>query len=484
VQTVDAIVVGSGPNGLSAAITLAQAGWTVRVHEAASTPGGGMRTAELTLPGFRHDVCSACHPMGVLSPFLSTLPLEEHGLRWRSSDVSVAHPLDDRPAALLTGDVDATAAGLGADGAAYRRMLDPFVRDGEALFADALAPLGVPAHPLVLGRFGLEAWRSAVGLAARFADTPARALLAGCAAHATQPLDNPFTAAMTLMFLVAGHRRAWPVAEGGSQAIADAMVGVLASLGGEVVCDAPVTDLRELPACRVVVFDTSPDQLAVLGRPWLPDRYVGALEHYRYGPGSFKVDWALDGPIPWRDPRVATASTVHLGGPLEAIAAHERAVFEGRHTEDPYVLLVQQSVLDPSRAPAGQHTGYAYMHVPHGSQRDCTALIEGQIERFAPGFRDRILARHVTSPAGFRSYNANYVGGAVTGGVADWRQLFTRPVARVDPYTSPHPRLFIGSASTPPGGGVHGMCGHHAARSVLQRAARLEPCRPAEWSPC
>lgn len=481
-DTVDTIVIGSGPNGLAAAITLAQAGWKVRVLEAAPTPGGGMRTAESTLPGFLHDVCSACHPMGVLSPFLSTLPLREHGLTWLEPKVSVAHPLDEGPAALLAGSVDETAAGLGLDGAAYRALMDPFVANGEALFADALAPLGVPSHPLVMARFGLEAWRSAVGLAGRFQTDGARALLAGCAAHATQPLENPFTAAMTLMFLVAAHRRPWPVAAGGSATIARAMVSYLESLGGEVVCDQRVTDLRDLPACKAVLFDTSPDQLASLGSTWLPPNYVAALEHYRYGPGSFKVDWALDGPIPWRDPAVGSASTVHLGGRLEAIAAAERAAFEGRHTEDPYVLMVQQSSLDPSRAPAGKHTGYAYMHVPHGSRRDCTALIEAQVERFAPGFRDLVLARHVTRPEDFHSYNANYVGGAVTGGVADWRQLFTRPVARIDPYTTPHPRLFIGSASTPPGGGVHGMCGHFAAKSVLSRAADLSACRPAEWT--
>ena len=451
------------------------------VLEAADRPGGGMRTAELTLPGFLHDVCSACHPMGVLSPFLSTLPLEEHGLRWVFPEISVAHPLEGRPAALLRGSTDETAAGLGVDGSTYRALLDPLVRHGEALFEDALGPLGLPRHPLVLGRFGTVAWRSATSLAARFQTEEARALLAGCAAHAVQPLENPLTAAMTLMFLVAAHRRPWPVVAGGSEQLARALVSVLESLGGEVRCGERVTDLTELPPCRAVLFDTGPDQLATLGEPWLPAAYTAALRRYRYGPGSFKVDLALDGPIPWTDPRVGGASTVHLGGGLEAIAAHERAVFHGRMTEDPYVLLVQQSALDPSRAPEGKHTGYAYMHVPAGWEGEGSELLLGQIERHAPGFRDRILASHVTTPAGFQAYDANYVGGAVTGGVADWRQLYTRPVVRADPYSTPHPRLFIGSASTPPGGGVHGMCGYHAAGSLLSRIDDLAARSPGTW---
>ncbi|MCA9566324.1 MAG: NAD(P)/FAD-dependent oxidoreductase [Myxococcales bacterium] len=480
-QPVDVVVIGSGPNGLAAALRLASAGVSVRVLEAAATPGGGMRSAQLTLDGFVHDVCSACHPMGVLSPYLRTLPLADHGLRWVFPEISVAHPLPGRPAALLGGTVDATAAGLGVDGAAYRSLLDPLVRDGEALFEGALAPLGLPRSPLVMARFGTVAWRSAVGLARRFRDDPARALVAGCAAHATQPLENPLTAAMALVFLVAAHRSPWPVVEGGTGQLARAMVRLLEARGGEVLCGQRVTDLRDLPPCRAVLFDTSPDQLASLGGPWLPERYTAALRRFRYGPGAFKLDWALDGPIPWADPSVGRAVTVHLGGTLESIAAHERAVFAGRHTDDPYVLLVQQSAVDPTRAPAGKHTGYAYIHVPHGSTRDATDLIEAQVERAAPGFRDLILARHVTTPADFHAYDANYVGGAVTGGVADAAQLFTRPVARLDPYSTPSPRLFIGSASTPPGGGVHGMCGYHAAGSILGRLGSLDARSPSAW---
>ena len=471
----DAIVVGSGPNGLAAAIALAQAGAKVLVLEGRATPGGGLRTAELTLPGFHHDVCSACHPTGILSPFFTQLPLAEHGLTWLQSGVSVAHPLDDQQAVLLVDDVAETAAGLGADGARYEALIRPHLGDVPALLSDAMAPLGPPRHPLRMARFGLEAWRSATGLASRFSGDRARALIAGCAAHAVQPLENPLTAAMTLVFLLTAHERSWPVAQGGSGAIATALVSYLESLGGEVRCGVQVDALSELPPSRVVLLDTAPDQLARMGAPYLPARYVRRLERYVYGPGSFKVDWALSGPIPWADARVARAATVHLGGTLEDIARSERQAFEGTTPESPYVLLVQQSMLDPSRAPDGQHTGYAYCHVPHGSTEDMTARIEAQVERFAPGFSDLILARHTTSPTDFVAYNPNYVGGAVTGGLADATQLFTRPVARLDPYSTPNPRLYLCSAATPPGGGVHGMCGYYAAQSALRALAGLAP---------
>lgn len=473
----DAIVIGSGPNGLAAAVELARSGASVLVREAADTLGGGTRTRELTLPGFHHDVCSACHPMGILSPFFRSLDLQDHGLTWASSDVSIAHPLDDGPAVLLTRSIEDTAEGLGIDGAAYARLVRPFVERVHDLLPDALGPLGVPTHPFLLARFGLTGLWSARGLAGRFRNERARALLAGCAGHATQPLENPLTAAMTLMFLVSGHAEDWPVAVGGSRAISDALASVLRALGGHIETRAPVTSLAELPETRVVLFDTSPDQLATLGRDLLPERYLRQLRGYRYGPGSFKVDWALDGPIPWADPDVGRAATVHLGGTLDEIALGERQAFRGEVPERPYVLLVQQSALDPGRAPAGKHTGYAYCHVPAGCDVDMTDIIEAQVERFAPGFRDTILARHTMGPAQFHAYSANYVGGAVTGGVADWRQLFTRPAIRLDPYSTPSPRLYLCSASTPPGGGVHGMCGYHGARSALRRMGRLEPIR-------
>lgn len=471
------MVIGSGPNGLAAAVELARHGASVLVREAKPTIGGGTRTAALTLEGFRHDVCSACHPMGILSPFFRSLPLERHGLTWASSGVSVAHPLDGEPAVLLTRSIARTAEGLGVDARRYERLVTPFVRRAHDLLEDALGPLGVPRHPFLLARFGWRGLPSAAGLARRFDDPRSRALIAGCAGHATQPLENVLTAAMTLMFLVTAHVEDWPVAVGGSEAIGRALAGVLREHGGRIETDAPVTSLDELPPCRVVLFDTSPDQLARLGADHLPAGYRRRLERYRYGPGSFKVDWALDGPIPWADERVAEAATVHLGGTLEEIAHAEREVYAGRHVERPYVLLVQQSALDATRAPAGRHTGYAYCHVPAGSTRDMTGAIEAQIERFAPGFRDRVLARSARSPADLEAYSANYVGGAVTGGVADWAQLFTRPVARLDPYTTPNPRLYLCSASTPPGGGVHGMCGYHAARSALRRLPRLAPRR-------
>lgn len=466
----DAIVIGSGPNGLSAAIVLAQGGARVLVVEAHPQPGGGMRTDALTLPGFQHDVCSGCHPFGVLSPFFRSLPLAQHGLRWQQSGLSYAHPLDDQPAVLSVDSVEETAIGLDEDAAAYQALVTPFLTTPETLFADALGPLRWPSDPAQFVRFGLRSLRSARGLAeAWFRGERARALAAGCGAHSIVPLETPLTGALTLLFLLAAHVEAWPIAEGGSKAIADALVSYFKSLGGQVKTGMTVTDLNQLPATRVVLFDTSPDQLARLGRDHLPARYIRRLERYRYGPGTFKVDFALDGPIPWSDPRVNQAATVHVGGTLEEIAFSEREMWHGLHTDRPFVMVVQQSALDKSRAPAGQHTGYAYCHVPHGSTQDMTEAITSQIERFAPGFRERILARHTMNTADFYSYNLNYVGGAITGGVADLTQLFTRPVARLDPYSTPNPRLYICSASTPPGGGVHGMGGYWAARSALKR---------------
>jgi phytoene dehydrogenase-like protein len=469
----DVVVIGAGPNGLAAAVRLAQAGAQVLVLEAQGTIGGGTRTAELTLPGFHHDVCSGVHPMGILSPYLRTLPLDAHGLRWIVPEVSVAHPLDDGPAVLLRPSLDDTIAELDAgDARAYRALVAPFLGDPHGLLADALAPLRVPRHPILMARFGLRGVRSAIGLAKRFRGARARALVAGCAGHAILPLDRALTGALALMFLFAGHVEAWPVAAGGSHAITRALASLLAAHGGRVETGVRVTSLAALPPARLYLFDTSPAQLASIAEPVLPARYVRRLRRYRYGPGVFKLDWALAGSIPWRDPRCRRASTVHVGGTLEEIAAAEAAVGRGLHPERPYLIVCQQSELDPSRAPAGQHTGYAYAHVPAGSTVDCTAMIEQQLERFAPGFRDLILARHVTTPATLERDNPNYVGGAITGGVADLGQLFTRPVARWNPYTTPNRRILICSASTPPGGGVHGMCGYHAATTALPRLDR------------
>jgi phytoene dehydrogenase-like protein len=475
-ESFDAVVVGSGPNGLSAAVALAQGGASVLVLEAADEIGGGTRTAELTLAGFRHDVCSAVHTTGILSPFFRSLPLEEHGLRWVVPRASVAHPLDNQPAVIMWRSVEETCAGLGADASSYRNLIAPFLDEPEGFFADALGPLGWPSHPGMFARFGLRAmWPASAFANWRFQQSRAKALFGGCAAHSILPLDKAFTAALGLIFAIAGHVEPWPVAAGGSDAIPRALGSLLRELGGEIRTGMRVTSPEELPAARVYLFDTSPDQLASIAKSVLPSGYLRRLGRYRYGPGAFKLDWALDGPIPWRDPNCIEASTVHLGGTLEEIAAGEATMFRGKHPERPFVLLCQQTQLDPGRAPDGKHTGYAYCHVPGGSTVDMTEAIENQVERFAPGFKDRILARHTMNTHDFHRYNPNYVGGAITGGVADMFQLFTRPVARLDPYTTPNPRVFICSASTPPGGGVHGMCGYHAAQSALGRLERFEP---------
>ncbi|MEM6348288.1 MAG: NAD(P)/FAD-dependent oxidoreductase [Bacteroidota bacterium] len=465
----DAVVIGSGPNGLSAAIELARNGAKVMVLEGHEEIGGGTRTAELTLPGFQHDYCSAVHPMGVLSPYWKALPLAEHGLEWVYSQASVAHPLDDEPAVMLYRSVEQTMANLGEDAAAWKKLVQPFVNRGEALLQDSLGPLSLPQNPLLLARFGLKAMRSAAGLArSKFQGDRAQALFAGCAGHSVLPLEMRFSAAIGLMFAVTGHMIDWPVAKGGSHSITKALASYFESLGGEIETGKWVQSLSELPSSKVVLFDTDPLQLASIADDSLPEGYRKRLRKYHYGPGAFKVDWALDGPIPWNDSQCRLASTVHVGGTLAEIAESEKAAWEGRISEKPFLILCQQSEFD-KRSPQGQHTAYAYCHVPHGSEVDMTERIENQIERFASGFKDLILAKHKTSPDDFHRYNPNYLGGAITGGAAHFAQLFTRPVARMNPYTTPNRRLFICSAATPPGGGVHGMCGYHAAKTALKR---------------
>ena len=474
-EAFDAVVVGSGPNGLAAAIELAKNGFSVCVLEAADTIGGGMRTLESTLPGYRHDECSAVHPLGILSPYFRELPLAEHGLEWVGFDASVAHPLDDGPAVCLTRGVEETSADLDpADAAAWERMVRPFLREPHDLLADLLGPIRLrPRRPVQMARFGMgAAWPATRYARRKFRGPRAQALFAGCAAHAVLPLDMLFTAALGLVFAVTAHVETWPCARGGSASIASALESLLRSLGGVTRCSSPVRRLADVPDARVILFDLAPRPFARIASDELPTGYVRRLERYVYGPGSFKLDWALEGPIPWRDSRVNGAATVHVGGTLEEIADSERAAWEGRVHERPYLILCQQSERDETRAPAGKHTGYAYCHVPNGCDEDMTERIEAQVERFAPGFRDRILARNATGPSGFESLNPNYVGGAVTGGAAHLPQLFTRPVARLNPYTTPNPKLFLCSASTPPGGGVHGMCGYHAARAAMRRLRR------------
>ncbi len=465
----DAIVVGSGPNGLAAAVTLAQAGGRVLALEAKSTVGGGTRTLELTLPGFRHDICSAIHPLGVESPVFKRLHLGRYGLTWVQPPLPVAHPQDDGPAAALHRDLDSTAHALGVDAPAWRTLFAPVVRDWDALASMTLAPLPIPRYPLTLARFGLAALQPAAWLAhSRFQSSQARALFGRLAAHAIQPLEKPLTASFGLVMGTLAHVGGWPLPRGGSQAIADALAACLTELGGEIVTGHTVTRLDELPPARAVLLDVTPRQFVILAGDQLPARYRRRLLRYRYGPGVCKVDYALSDPVPWRDPACAAAGTVHLGGTLAEIAAAERAVWQGRHPARPFVLTAQPSLFDPSRAPAGQHTLWAYCHVPHGSTLDVSAAIEAQIERFAPGFRECILARRVHTATDMAAYNPNYIGGDINGGVQDWRQLWSRPTLQVNPYATPLRGVYLCSSSTPPGGGVHGLCGYHAARAALR----------------
>lgn len=469
-QSYDIVIVGSGPNGLSAGIFLAQKGLKVLILEAAETVGGGTRTAELTLPGYRHDVCSAVHPMGVLSPYFQQLPLEDYGLEWVYPKASVAHPLDNEDAIILSKSIEETAENLGADGRAYAQLMQPLARRIDWLLEDSLKPLGIPKHPFFLAKFGIKAALSATSFGRLFfKEKRARALFAGNAGHSVLPLEKLFTAALGLVFSACGHAVNWPVAKGGSQAIADALLKCFEASGGEIQFSRQIKDFKELPEARAYLFDTDPLQVARIAEGELPKRYRRRLEKYNYGMGTFKIDYALNEPIPWRDKRCLDASTVHIGGSAEEIALSEKAAWEGKYADKPFIILAQQSEFDPTRALKGKHTCWAYCHVPLGSDRDMSEEIENQIERFAPGFKDTILAKSSISANAFQIYNPNYVGGAVTGGAADITQLFTRPVARLNPYSTPNPQIFMCSASTPPGGGVHGMCGYWAAKSVYQK---------------
>ncbi len=465
----DAIVVGSGPNGLAAAVQLVHAGLKVLVLEAADTLGGGMRSAELTFPGFVHDICSTLHPLAAASPAFARLQLNDHGLEWIRPPVAVSHPLDDGTAVLLEMSLAATASRLGEDGPAYERLMGPLVKNWSSLLPELLAPLHFPRHPLLLTQFGLQALRSAESLVdAHFTGPQARALFGGIAAHSMLALDTPASAAVGLVLGASAHVEDWPMPRGGAQKLADALVSYLRASGVEFVTNHRVKDLADLPEARVVLLDITPRQFLQIASDSLPQSYRKRMQAYRYGPGVFRVDWALSGPVPWTAEESRRSGVVHIGGTFEEIAASELLVWHGRHPERPYVLLAQQTLFDPTRAPEGHQTLWGYCHVPNGSTVDMTAAIEQQIERFAPGFRDLVLARHTMNSADMEAHNANYVGGDINGGLQDLRQMFRRPVGLFSPYRTPLKGVYLCSSSTPPGGGVHGMCGYHAARRALR----------------
>ena len=465
----DVVVVGAGPNGLSAAVMMARAGRSVLVLEAEETVGGAARTVELTLPGFRHDAFSSVYPLGIGSPFFRSLPLEDHGLAWVHPPAPLAHPFDDGTAAILERSIDATGETLGEDAEAWRKLFEPLVTHWHELAPDLLSPLGIMHHPLRMAAFGRHALRSLRGLAeSRFRGEKARALLGGCSAHVGLPLTFAATASYGMVLVAAGHAVGWPFARGGAGALTQALASLLRSLGGEIRTGVRVRSLDELPPHRAGLLDVTAPQLLAMAGDRLPGRYRHALERFRLGCGVFKVDWALSDTVPWRSPDVARAGTVHLSGTPAEIYASERGPIHGRVSDRPFVLFAQPSAFDPTRAPAGQHTAWGYCHVPNGSPADMTEAIEAQVERFAPGFRDTIIARHAAGPASLEARDANLVGGDVNGGAGMLSQLFFRPAPRVHPYRTPIAGVYLCSASTPPGGGVHGMCGYHAARAALK----------------
>jgi phytoene dehydrogenase-like protein len=468
----DAIVVGSGPNGLAAAITLAHAGQSVVLFEAKETIGGGSRSMEMTLPGFIHDVCSAIHPLALDSSFFHSLPLEQFGLEMIQPLAPLAHPLDNGRAVMLERSIEATAAGLGNDAKAYHKLMTPLVTNWDKIKASVREPLRpqIALHPFARANFGLKAIRSARGLAeSLFQQEQAPAIFAGMCAHSIMSLEKTPSAGAGLLLGILGHAVGWPIPRGGSHMIVDALAAYFLSLGGEIISGVEIKSIDALPPASVILCDITPRQLLRIAGDYLPNSYQRQLGRYRYGPGVFKIDYALDGPIPWKAEACLKAGTVHIGGTMPEIVASERAVTQGEHPEKPFVLVAQQSLFDPTRAPKGKHTAWVYCHVPNGSTFDMTERIESQIERFAPGFRDCILAKSTMTSLEFEHYNANYIGGDINGGIQDLWQFFTRPTIRLVPYTTPAKNIFICSSSTPPGGGVHGLCGYFAAQAALRQ---------------
>ncbi|MES2112905.1 MAG: NAD(P)/FAD-dependent oxidoreductase [Bacteroidota bacterium] len=468
----DAVVVGSGPNGLAAAITLQQKGFSVLLIEGKPTIGGGLRTAELTLPGYLHDVCSAVHPLAVGSPFLETLPLEKFGLEYIYPEINAAHPLDNGSAGILKGSVTETAELLGSDRETYIELMQPVVDNWPYIAPDVLGPLHFPKYPFKMARFGLSALTSSSHLLKRFKTQEARGLFAGMAAHSILPLSNLSTSAIALVLMANGHLKGWPIPKGGSIQIASALAAYFESIGGKIATNTYITSLAQLPSANAILFDVTPRQLLQIAGHKFSSIYKWQLERYRYGPGVFKIDWALDTPIPFTNEACSKAGTVHLGNTFEEIAAGEQQIWDGQHPEKPFVLLAQPTISDPTRAPQGKHVAWAYCHVPHGSTKDMTEIIENQVERVAPGFKDTILARSTINTVQLEEYNPNYIGGDIVGGVIDLGQLFTRPALRWSPYKTSAKGIYICSSSTPPGGGVHGMCGYHAAQRALHYLGR------------
>jgi len=469
----DAIIVGAGPNGLSAAIKLAQEGLKVAVFEASDIPGGGVRTMNLTLPGYSHDVCSAVHPLAVGSPYFNSLPLEKYGLEWIHPELPMAHPFDNGTAAFLDRSIEKTSYSLLEDAQRYRNWMGFLIEKWDLLKNQLLGPLRVPEHPLAMAQFGIFALQPAHFLAKKlFKGYRAQALFTGMTAHAIMDLDKMATSAIGMVLAILGHVEGWPMPKGGAQHLTRALVSHLKSLGGELITGQKIDKIKDLPQARSILFDITPEQLLKIAGSSFPVSYQKKLKKYRYGPGVFKLDWALDEPIPFKAKICEKAGTIHLGGTMNEIVESEKIVWKGRISEKPFVLLVQPSRFDPSRAPEGKHTAWAYCHVPNGSTFDMTTIIENQIERFAPGFKNTIIKRHKMNTSDFQAYNANYIGGDINGGVQDIKQLFTRPVRKWIPYATDREGLYICSSSTPPGGGVHGMCGYNAALAALSKLGK------------